>query len=309
VKEIAMTAPTIVVGVNGSAGSAAAVRWAAVEAQLRGADLHVVVAYQWRVPGRSFTSRGELVRTAGENATVILDAAVGQARSCATKVRVRGTAIVGDPVPVLLEAAANADLLVVGGREHGAPGLMLDEVTSQIAAYAPCSVAVVRPNNSDGTPTIVVGLDDSPDASTTAGVAFEEAALRPSSTLLAVTAFTVPPGCDRRSIEDGRRRALAEQLEPWRNKFPEIPVVIKVIHADAGSALAQKSRQAGLLVVGAGRSTNFEAMRLGPIRLHLLHHAACPVLMARPVKNSASAGSGRGSFGIGTRPPSGRRLG
>jgi nucleotide-binding universal stress UspA family protein len=276
-----MTAPRIVVGVNGSASSDAAVRWTAVAAQLRGTNLHVVVAYQWRIPGRNFTSRGELVRTAGEHVTAILDAAVSQARSCAADVRVRGTAIVGEPVPVLLEAAADADLLVVGGRDHGEPGPMLGAVTSQVAAYAPCSVAVVRPDSSNDNNTIVVGLDDSPGASTTAGIAFEEAALRPSPTLLAVTAFTVPPGSDRRSIEHERRRRLADQLAPWHNKFPEIPLAVDVIRTDPGTVLAEKSRQAGLLVVGADSRTEFEAMRLGPIRLHLLHHAHCPVLIAR----------------------------
>ncbi|GIF01531.1 universal stress protein [Paractinoplanes rishiriensis] len=276
-----MTTGQIVVGVNGSASSSAAVRWAVTEAQLRRVDLHVVVAYQWRIPGRSFTSRSELVHTAGEQVTAILDAAVSQARSIAADIRVWSSAVVGEPVPVLLEAAARADLLVVGGRGRGERGRMLSVVTSQAAAYAPCPVAVVRPHDREDKNMIVVGLDDTPDASTTAGAAFEEAALRPSSTLLAVTAVTMLPGSDLRTIRRARRHDLIELLAPWREKFPEIPVAVDVVRADAGAVLVEKSRRASLLVVGAGARTHFDAMRLGPIRLHLLHHADCPVLIAQ----------------------------
>lgn len=277
-----MTTRQIVVGANGSASGSAAVRWAALEAQLRGVDLHIVVAYQWRIPGRSFSSRGELVHSAGEHVTAILDTAMNEARSCAAGVRVRGSAIVGKPVPVLLEAAVGADLLVVGGRDRGDPGPMLGRVTSQVATYAPCSVAVVRPSGREDTNMIMVGLDDSADASTTAGAAFEEAALRPSSTLLAVTAITTPPSGDPLTVERERRGSLIEQLAPWRDKFAEIAVTVDIVHADAGTVLVDRSRRADLLVVGAGSRTSFEALRLGPIRLHLLHHARCPVLIARP---------------------------
>ncbi|UQU62325.1 universal stress protein [Couchioplanes caeruleus] len=263
-----MTAPGIVVGANGSATSTAAVRWAAAEAQLRGVGLDVVVAYQWRIPGRSFASRGELVRTTGAHVREILDAAVNEARSSAEGVPVRGAAIVGDPVPVLLEAATDADLLVVGGRGRGSPGPLLSPVTTQLAAYAPSSVAVVRPGWSSDRRTVVVGVTESPGASTTMGTAFEEANLRRPATLLAVTAQTGP---DR----------VLDQLAPWRGKYPEVPVVCHVASGEPGAVLVEKSREAGLLVVGAGSHQDFEGLRLGPIRLHLLHHAECPVLIAR----------------------------
>lgn len=115
----------------------------------------------------------------------------------------------------------------------------------------------------------------------TAGIAFEQAALHPSRALLAVSAFAVPPGHDRGSIEAERRRHLADQLAPWQNKFPEISVTVDVVHDDAAIMLTRRSHQAGLLVIGAGTPTTFATLRLGPIRLHLLHHATCPVLIAR----------------------------
>jgi nucleotide-binding universal stress UspA family protein len=277
-----MNGSRVVVGVSGSTTSTAAVQWAAVEAQLRGADLHVVLAHHWRIPGRHFESRDELLRTTGERVTAILDTAVDQARSAAPDVHVQGSGEVGDPVPILLQAAADADLLVVGGRSRATPGPLLTPVTSQIAAYASCPVAVVREGCRTDRNTVVVGIDDSPGAAATARTAFEEAALRPAATLLAVTAYTAPsPGVDPRVEEAALHRRLGNELAPWRDKHPEVPLLCEVVGGDPGRVLVDKSREAGLVVVGAGSRRDFEGLRLGPIRLHLLHHAECPVLIAR----------------------------
>lgn len=277
-----MTRPRLIVGVSGSTTSTAAVQWAAVEAQLRGADLHVVLAHHWRIPGRHFKSRDELLRETGERVTVILDTALDLARSAAPDIHVQSSAEVGDPVPILLEAAADADLLVVGGRRRGASGPMLTPVTSQIAAYASCPVAVVREGCDTGSNTVVVGLDDSPAAAATARTAFEEAALRPAASLLAVTAFTAPPpGSDPPAEEAALHRRLGNELASWRDKHPEVPLHYEVVDGDPGRVLVEKSREAGLVVVGAGSRRDFEGLRLGPIRLHLLHYAECPVLIAR----------------------------
>ena len=276
-----MTRPVLIVGVSGSTASTAAVRWAAAEAQLRGADLHVILAHRWRIPGRRFRSRDELLSGTGERVTAILDSALEQARSAAPDVQVQSSADVGDPVPILLEAASDADLLVVGGRSRGGPTPMLTPVTSQIAAYASCPVAVVREGCSTDRNTVVAGIDDFPAAAATARTAFEEAALRQGATLLAVTAHTTLPGTDLRVAEAALHRRLADELAPWRDKHPELPVVCEVVQGDPGHILAEKSRQAGLVVIGAGSRRDFEGLRLGPIRLHLLHHADCPVLIAR----------------------------
>ena len=51
----------------------------------------------------------------------------------------------GNPAKVLIDQAADADLLVVGSRGHGGfSGLVLGSVSQHVAAYATCPVTVVR---------------------------------------------------------------------------------------------------------------------------------------------------------------------
>ena len=51
----------------------------------------------------------------------------------------------GAAAPVLLESAADADLLVVGNRGHGGfAGLLLGSVSQQCTSHAGCPVVVVR---------------------------------------------------------------------------------------------------------------------------------------------------------------------
>jgi nucleotide-binding universal stress UspA family protein len=270
----------IVVGVDGSAGSTAAVRWAAAEAQLRKAELHVLTAYHRQHPGRRFTAG---VPAADEDTTGVLHKAVTEARSIAPDVEVSGVALPGYAVPVLLHAAEDAALLVVGNRgEGGVLGLPSGSVGSQVATHARGSVVVVRGRPGADTGPVIVGVDDSPSAGTIIGRAFEEAALRDAA-LLAVTAQTSgrrQAGSAEFTAEAVLGTDLDGQLGPWREKYPEVSAKREVVSGRPDKVLVQRSRQAQLVVVGPRRH-GFEGVLLGSVGTRLLERADCPVLIAR----------------------------
>ena len=143
----------IVVGVDGSDGAAEALRWALGEARLRGADVRVVHA--WSVPlvlsipsADAFgvpepAGSMDQVRTAlRKEADNVLEASLKGVE--ADDVTIEGEVVEGKAAQVLIEAARNADLLVVGTRGLGGfTGLLLGSVSQQCTHHAPCPVVVV----------------------------------------------------------------------------------------------------------------------------------------------------------------------
>jgi nucleotide-binding universal stress UspA family protein len=263
----------IVVGVDGSHGAAAAVRWAAAEARLRGAELRVLTAYHRQLPGLHSTASGQARPVADHDANAVVHEAVMAARAIAPDVEVRAMALPGYAVPVLLHAAEEAALLVVGVREQGRiPGLPFGSVGTQVATQARGSVVVVRGRADVGDAPVIVGVDDSPAAGTIISHAFEEAALR-SAALVALTAQSN----GRRPADSGH---LDSQLDQWRAKYPSVSAEREVVAGRADKVLMERSRQAQLVVVGP-RGHGFEGVQLGQVGTRLVERADCPVLIAR----------------------------
>ena len=138
---------TIVVGVDGSPGSRAALTWAAAEAGNHGADLVVVNVWEHTLlpPAGSLSVSEKYVpdpsqRTADDLVQVIKEE-LGDDPPVLVQPRVKQ----GSPAKILIEESANADMLVVGTRGHGGfRGLVLGSTSQHVAGYAKCSVAIVR---------------------------------------------------------------------------------------------------------------------------------------------------------------------
>lgn len=134
----------LVVGVDGSDGSAAALTWALAEARLRSAELDLLVAWQYPVlttlPAYgSMPTVEQMEATAQETVERSLALAGG-----ADGVVVHVLVAEGPAGPGLVAAAAGADLLVVGSRGHGAfAGMLLGSVSQYAVVHAPCPVVVV----------------------------------------------------------------------------------------------------------------------------------------------------------------------
>jgi nucleotide-binding universal stress UspA family protein len=140
--------PRIVVGVDGSPSSRMALRWALRQANLTNGTVDAVIA--WKIPMvlQSYGYAPIYVEEDGsfeENARKALEAVIGEEAESAGRERVTSLVIHGHPAQVLLDAAAGADLLVVGSRGHGEfADALLGSVSQNCSHHAPCPVLIMR---------------------------------------------------------------------------------------------------------------------------------------------------------------------
>lgn len=131
----------VVVGVDGSAHSDAAVRWALGEAELRGGE--VTAVYAWQMPFVSMPGafdRDELEKAAKE---FLIGTLASIERSPA--VPLRPLVAEGDPAESLINVCEGADILVLGTRGRSPfAGLVLGSVSQRCAAAAHCPVLLVK---------------------------------------------------------------------------------------------------------------------------------------------------------------------
>lgn len=133
----------IVIGVDGSASSVDALRWAVQQSQLVGAELHAVSS--WVLPNTYGWSPAPADTDWQRDSETVLRRTLTEALGATDAERVHQHVVQGHPAAVLLEAAADADLLVVGSRGHGGfTGMLLGSVSQHVIAHAPCPVVVVR---------------------------------------------------------------------------------------------------------------------------------------------------------------------
>lgn len=132
----------IIVGVDGSEPSRAALRWALRQAELTGATVRAVVAweypafYSWEggpMPPDDFQAAAE--RNMNDAVDVVTRRDAGVER----------VVVHGHSAQALLEAADGAELLVVGSRGHGGfYRTLLGSVSQRCAVHAKCPVVIVR---------------------------------------------------------------------------------------------------------------------------------------------------------------------
>jgi len=137
----------IVVGVDGSAESVAALRWACREASLSAAEVHAVLALEaacHRVASYAVPAPRQISGSWGA-ARDALRQAVSEAASLFPGVSVRTEITEGLAARVLLDHAAHADMLVLGRTSHG-PDLYrgAGPVIRACLRAAPCPVVVIR---------------------------------------------------------------------------------------------------------------------------------------------------------------------
>jgi len=280
-----MTA-VVLVGVDGSSSALAAVGWAAREAHRRDAVLRLVEVVEWHADapaGPAAVTATTAARSArAEVAAADLARAVELAvdRLPATRIEqcVRG----GTPAEVLAREAEGADVLVIGGPRGGWEGSLIGV---GLAARVSCPLVIVdRAGDPDPRAQVVVGVDGSVDADGAVAVAFREARERGAPVEIVHAWSDAPldgvPDLDFAAFAADVQRAVDARVAAVRARYPDVPVRRTVVRDRPAHALAEASRGAQLVVIGArGRSA---ALALGEVGRRVVLSAQCPVMIVGP---------------------------
>ena len=290
-----MTSP-IVAGTDGSEESLAAVQWAAVAAMRRSVPLSIVhvvehhtgPAADTRIVWHELHRRGLSGCDLPHGARSALARAAHRATGAAPGVDLRIAAISGHADQVLTAITDEAALFAVGSRGIGSgrvSGVRLGSVALCLASRARCPVVFTAAGSRSDVHEIVVGADESQEASAALEFSFGEADVR-GARLTAVYAWQHPEKgrldgyhgwvLSVDPVDAGAAALLSQQVAPWRDKYPEVMVTENPVRAHAGRALAFASQTTDLIVVG-GRRGLASSMGLGPVTYATLRHAQCPV--------------------------------
>ncbi|MBB5156037.1 universal stress protein [Saccharopolyspora phatthalungensis] len=268
-----MTTPDVVVGVDGSDQALTAAAWAVAEAELRHAQVRVVLV-------NNDPARDEELWASIEDVVDRLATEHPNVGVCSEIAR-------GHPAGELVRRSADAQLIVVGSRGRSAwSGSLLGSVSTKVATHAHCPVVVVRDHLLSG--PVVVGLDNSSHSRAALRFAFDEAAAHETD-LVAMQVWrdtrhgpVVPPLDEEvTELRDEARRGLAEQLAGWNEEYPDVGVREIARRGNPVTELTDAARDAQLLVVGHQGSGGFSGLLLGSVATGVLYHAHCPVAVVR----------------------------
>jgi nucleotide-binding universal stress UspA family protein len=287
-----MNTRKIIVATDGAEPGKAAVRWAALDAQRRGATLRIVHAFDWEWASARYDHSGAVLNAAQKTADAITANAYDAAAAVAPGITIETDTLLGRTVPRLLALAEDAQLMVLGNRGRGGfASLLLGSVGQHVATHASCPVVVVRGRLNVDRGPVIAGVDDSPAVQVVLETAFEAAATRGADlTLIRTYLPPVPlwmygamPATEVATPEfdaDERER-LEELVAPWIAKYPAVRVETLLSHDSAAAVLTGVSQYAQLIVVGSHGHGTIAGSVLGSTGLQLLHHAGCPVYIAR----------------------------
>jgi nucleotide-binding universal stress UspA family protein len=280
----------IVVGVDGSDHSAAALRWAAREADLRGHALVAVLVWDLFNQHHADGTRRFDPQYGTDHADAALAAAVEAALGPDAEARVVRRVICDLPAPGLLAAAGPADLLVVGARGLGGfRGLLIGSVGQQCLHHARVPIAIVRAGGpeADGRTRVVVGVDGSEPSEAALRWALADGAAR-TAVVQVVYAWEPPvlygpvaggSVSDMSTVERGARRLVDDMVERLGDAAASVEIERTVVPGRPASSLLDAAEGADLVVVGRRGLGGFGRLLLGSVSEHVARHAACPVVV------------------------------
>jgi nucleotide-binding universal stress UspA family protein len=285
----------IIVGVDGSPASDAAVSWAAHDAVIRDIPLTLMHVAN---PAASTWSQAPLLDEFAEwqeaEGRGILANASKIAHDIANdtaQITINGELQFSATVPTLVDLSNDAKLIVVGtdGRGALARGL-LGSVSSGLVRHARCPVAVIH----DGEPRmphptnapVLVGVDGSSVSELATEIAFDEASRRRVG-LIALHAWSNKelvevPGVDWPAVKAEEERLMSEALSGWQERYPDVTVSKLLVCDRPARALVETSQSAQLVVLGSHGRGRLAGTLLGSVSNAVVQSVRVPVIVARP---------------------------
>ncbi|MCV7004700.1 universal stress protein [Mycobacterium gordonae] len=278
----------LVVGVDGSSASNAAVAWAARDAAMRKVPLtlvHMLSAYvptfpQIPLPGGVAVWQEDDGRQVLEEAAKLARESAGSALEIATELKS------SPPIPTLVELSEGAEFVVVGSHGRGAFGrVLLGSVSSGVLRGAACPVAIVPGDEPAADAPVLVGIDGSPASELATAIAFDEASRR-GVDLRAVHAWSDVEvldvgGLDWPALQVESEQVLAERLAGWQERYPDVRVQRVVVCDRPARELVNQSTSVQLVVLGSRGRGGIAKMLLGSVSNAVVHSVHTPIIVAR----------------------------
>jgi nucleotide-binding universal stress UspA family protein len=285
----------VMVGVDGSAASNAAVRWAARWAAIRNIGLTIVHASAPVVPETSLVewtgpAPSEVMRAQEEQARHLIDEAAKTADDTVGGLRIQVKAIATAAVPALLELSDDAQILVVGRRGRSSlAGVLLGSVSTAMIHHARCPVAVIHDESPGEAASmdapVVVGIDGSPASELATAIAFDEASRRGVELVALHAAYDTDPfgihELEWGYLEPKAHEALAKCLAGWQERYPDVRVRRVVVFDRPAHHLVEQAETAQLVVVGSRGRGGFSELLLGSVSAAVVQATRTPVIVAR----------------------------
>lgn len=275
----------VVVAIDGTTGSDGALRYGVEQARARGCEVrlvHVGPLYE-----ASTSMLPYIPHLTDEAAVAILAEAETKAAQFFDQVKVTTELRNGSRIRDLLDASEDAELLVLGRETHtGIERLLSGATTAAVVARSTVPTCVI-PSDWTANPEtgrVVVGLRAAEHTDELFASAFK-AATAHAATIEVVHAWKMPdPYIDSIESHDHATAWMAagtdmieRALSPWRDRYPDIIVDVRVVHADPARALLAAAEGATLLLLLRRPTPKLLGPHLGGTARRVIAAATCPV--------------------------------